>query len=326
MAVNHTRIRVTPDSTIVERLFEKKRLLEAGDARHEMIRPLLIVLGGGMRGVSGGGAVTALNLMGLNQVFDMAIGASAGAPIAAYFLAGTEQTYLGTSIFYDELRGKKFIDPWNFKEIANIDWLGETFAKGTKKLDTDAVTTHRTKLYIALTDYIDGSTQLYPVKDYPDRVVDMLTISSAIPSLYRRTLCFDDRRYLDGTIAFSVRRIMESELIKDFSPTDVLLITNTEEQWVSSPKTYFIERLAHLFSHHFERLLLRRIQLIDDFDYLGSQPDINVGVIDAPPIPVQVGNLTTDEKKVYTLGNETLKYALESFGKSALYKPLREPA
>ena len=325
MAQTHTQIRVTPNSTIVERLFEKKRLLEGGDARHEMIRPLLIVLGGGMRGVSGGGAVTALNLMGLNQVFDMAIGASAGAPIAAYFLAGLEQTFLGTSIFYDELRGRKFINPWNLREIANVDWLAQVFAEGPKKLDADTVVSHRTDFHVALTDYIDGSTQLYPVKAYPDMVVDMLKISSAIPSLYRQTLCFDNRRYLDGTISFSVKRILESELIRNFAPTDILLVTNTEERWVSSPQTFLVERLAYLFSHHFERLLLRRIQLIDDFDYLTSRTDINVGIIDAPPIRSQVSNLTTNKDSLYTLGNETLKYTLSCFGKDELYRALYEP-
>ncbi len=317
--------RMNPTSKIVQNLFKKKELLESGDSAHTAIRPVLIVLGGGMRGVSGGGAACALNLLGLNQVFDMAIGASAGAPITAYFLAGTEQTYLGTSIFYDELRGRNFINLYNFSEIANIEWLGKAFAEGSKKLDTQSVVAHRTPLFISFTDYIDGTEQLFSVKDHPDSVVEMLKISSAIPFLYKRKMCFDGRQYLDGSVAFSVRRTLESPLLQKVQPTDVLLITNTEQRKIHNPETEFVEHVAHYFSHHFERLLLRRIQLADDLAYLSSLTHINIGVIPGPETDAHVGNLTSDPKKLWTLGNETLKSTLEAFGRPDLLRELTQP-
>ena len=323
----HEQLAIRPDSSIVARLFRKKELLERNDPEHAKIRTLLIVLGGGLRGVSGGGAVVALDSLGLNKVFDIAIGASAGSPNTAYFLTGEEKVRIGTSIYYDELRGRRFINLWRLTEIANIDWLGKTFAEGEKKLDVATVLSHRTKFMIALTDYIDGSTNLFDVKDYPDGVVRMVQISCAIPFLYRRPLRFDGRRYVDGSVAFSVRRTLESSFITSFAPTDVVVITNTEETDVPTGGGDAIEWLAAVFSHHFERLLLRRIQLADDLEYLAARAGhgVNIGVIGSPPIESSVGNLTTDPMRLWHLGDATLQYVLRSFGKPELYKPLILP-
>lgn len=256
----------------------------------------------------------------------MAIGASAGAPVAAYFLAGTKQSYLGTSIFYDNLRDRKFINPFNIGEIANIAWLRQSFIGGTRKLDTEAVLANRTALYVALTDYIDGSTDLYNTREYPAHIVDMLAVSSAIPVLYRRALMFNGRRYLDGTIAFSVRRTLANPLIASLDPTDILLITNFEEGLIKDTKTKTVERVAKYFSHHFERLLLRRIQLQDDLAYLASLSHPRIGVITGAPTQKSVGQLTTDKQKLWELGDVTLRHVLKSFGREELYKPLNAPA
>lgn len=54
MPIDWDKLAITPDASIVAALKKKKELLEANDPSHSAIRPLLIILGGGMRGVAGG--------------------------------------------------------------------------------------------------------------------------------------------------------------------------------------------------------------------------------------------------------------------------------
>lgn len=81
------------DTSVIKAIKEKKRLLDT-DAPHEHIRPLLVICGGLMRGVYGGGAVTALSDQGYGEVFDDIIGLSTGAPTAAYFWLGKRDLVL----------------------------------------------------------------------------------------------------------------------------------------------------------------------------------------------------------------------------------------
>jgi hypothetical protein len=62
--------------------------------------PVLMVLGGTLRGCYGGGGVIALKKMGLTDAFKTVIGISTGAPTVAYFLAN--QPEIGTSIYSEE--------------------------------------------------------------------------------------------------------------------------------------------------------------------------------------------------------------------------------
>jgi len=185
---------------------------------------------------------------------------------------------------------------------------------------------NRTPLYIALTDYVDGTTDLFNTKEYAEFIITMLAISSAIPVLYRRKMMFNGRRYLDGMVAFSVRRTLASPLIKKLNPTDILLITNFEEGMIMDTKTKSVERFAQYFSHHFERLLLGRIQLQGDLSYLASLSGPRIGVITGADTHGSVGQLTTNYKKLWELGDITLQKTLSGFGRDDLYQPLNTPA
>jgi len=59
MQVELEKLLLVPDKPIVRALMQKKELLESGDPTHQNIRPLLIILGDGMRGVAGGCCVRA---------------------------------------------------------------------------------------------------------------------------------------------------------------------------------------------------------------------------------------------------------------------------
>lgn len=89
-----------------------------------------------MRGVVSAGMVTGLEYLGLLSAFDAVYGTSAGAMNGAYFIAG--QAAFGTTIYYENINNKKFIDPLRAlkgKPIVSLEFLMEHVMIDEKVLD-----------------------------------------------------------------------------------------------------------------------------------------------------------------------------------------------
>src|SRR5665213_922981 len=74
----------------------------------------LILPGGMMAGINGAGAVCALEELELSQSFDVIYTASAGFANGSYLLS--ENTELGSTVYYEDLIGDKFIHLWKVWE------------------------------------------------------------------------------------------------------------------------------------------------------------------------------------------------------------------
>ena len=93
-----------------------------------------------MRGVISAGMVVALEQMGWLGCFDAVYGSSAGALNGAYFVAG--QAALGTTIYYEDINHRNFIDllrPLRGRPILNLDFLVDDVMVKQKILDTKRV-------------------------------------------------------------------------------------------------------------------------------------------------------------------------------------------
>ena len=85
--------------------------LESGSQpglRDDDARLALVVEGGGMRGVVSSGMCSALEEMGMRDVFDAIYGTSAGAFNAAYF--NTRQSRFSSTIYFEDANNRRFID------------------------------------------------------------------------------------------------------------------------------------------------------------------------------------------------------------------------
>lgn len=206
---------------VFRRLHTKKQFLSEGSDQHADVRPLVIMLSGCNRGAYSSGQIRALERNGFSQVFDVAIGVSAGAPTCAYLLA--EQSPLGASIFYEECTTPQFIS----LPRVDLDFMAAVFRGQTgKALNQEAVKASRTELFVSATCAETGEGHLLNAKTMEPDLVQALRISISMPGLGGPAVRAGERLYLDGVggATFPVK-----EAIERFEPTDILVLANAPQ-------------------------------------------------------------------------------------------------
>lgn len=113
---------------VVEAIHQRKRL----NGTDDNFKIALSVEGGGMRGCISAGMVCALQHLGLNDVFDIVYGSSAGSITSAYFITGQTQ-WLGPEVYYDMLptAGKSFIDTSRLLRVLGLGLINPKLIKDT---------------------------------------------------------------------------------------------------------------------------------------------------------------------------------------------------
>lgn len=128
-------------NTVIEHILERRgKKVTVNDGR----KIGLVLFGGFMAGVRGGGALIALEEMGLAHSFDKIFTYSSGFPNACYLLA--EKTKLGTSIYYDDLTGRRFLNFFRFWKAADIDFLITVF-QNKKVLPLNTIFQSKTEIH-----------------------------------------------------------------------------------------------------------------------------------------------------------------------------------
>lgn len=154
-----------------------------------------------MRGVVSAGMVWALEDLGLLGIFDAVYGASAGAINAAYFLAG--QAGLGTSIYYEDINNRTFIDLarlWRRQPVLNLDYLLTDVMVRRKPLDFDRVVRSPTPFSIIATDVDRERTQVFDRFSDAKDLAGALRASATMPIVAGGPSVYHGRRYLDASI------------------------------------------------------------------------------------------------------------------------------
>ncbi len=293
---------------LISRLTLKKALLEASDPGHQAIRTALIICDGGTKGASGGGAVHALHLLGLGDVFDVVTGVSTGAFIGAKFLAGPAQTRDGAAIYYQELPGR-FIQ-YARRPIVDIDYLVDLFREGPKALDVPGVLQHRSKFLVGVTDLATCTQELIDFKGCTDPILS-LHASAAIPGLYNKTVFLEGRLCVDG----GINGLPAREIVRRHNPTDVLVIANTPEGQDGKSANPLESLLRPILMRHVpfglhEPLRNRHHTWNSELEYLRSRTHINLAVVWGTP---GVATLTRNAKRLRAAAEETARRVLAMF-------------
>lgn len=141
---------------VLEVIRERQRRGSRPGAREDGWRVGLLVEGGAMRAVVSSGMASALELLGLRECFDAVYGASAGAAVGAYFVAGN--VVEGTAIFYEHANSRAFIDPRRLlvgRPVVNSAFVLDDVMRKRIPLDFDAIRRSGIQLTLVATA-VDG--------------------------------------------------------------------------------------------------------------------------------------------------------------------------
>lgn len=164
-------------------------------------RVALLVEGGGMRGVTSGAMLSALDDLGYKNTLDAIYGYSAGAVNAAYFLAG--DTWFPLSIYYDHLASRRFVDflrPLRRLPIMNLSFAFDVVADKLNPLDYQRVCESPIPLTVAISMVDTQRPELIDQFRSPADLREALVASCWLPFAIAGTARFRDRPALDGGV------------------------------------------------------------------------------------------------------------------------------
>ena len=213
------------------------------EAEKQGISPLLLVMGGGMKGPYCAGQVVALHDAGYGEVFKNVIGFSAGSGPAAYFVAGPEQARQATALFREECTTEAFLS-FKRRKIIDTSIIASNMRRGEKKLDVEAIRTSKIGLYTGVTNVETEQVEFVDMKTATrDGDLDMVAAceaSSAIP-LFEDPFEVNGTEYLDGSLG----ELPLEELIKKFNPSSILVLPNMAFSEIDTLEQTSVERALH---------------------------------------------------------------------------------
>lgn len=284
---------------LVGNIQHKQELLAVGDTVHRDIKTALVIEGGGMRGVFAGGVVTGLEELGLTEAFDNVIGVSVGASAAAYFLAG--QAALGTTLFYEELTSKEFIDrrrllPFIEGDVLSVDYLQSIFT-GEKTLDQAAIQRNRSRFHIGLTDINAAQSEYIEVNpERADDLIELIQGSSAVPGA-SRLVTVNGVVYGDGS---TTCRNPIGYAIEELGATDILCVNNHTLRQHSLVKSLGNRATTALLTRGYSPAMRRayrdRHMLSDESAETSYSSEVRIGILCPPEDTIR--RMTQDPAKL----------------------------
>ncbi|MCS6816139.1 MAG: patatin family protein [Blastocatellia bacterium] len=242
--------------TALHHILERKLEREAQRWTPRSLKTACVLQGGAMRGVASAGAIIALEQLGFTEAFDAVYGASAGAINGAYFLAG--QAAFGTSIYYQDIANRRFINPARLWKIVDMDFLFQEIIARRKRLDLDRVRQNRTPLHIIATEVQTGREVLFSSHDHELDLLAALKASAALPILYPYPVRVGERLYVDGGVVDAIP--IERALLDGC--TDLLVVLTVPKTHRAKPPSalerMLAARLLRPLSRDLERAFLHR--------------------------------------------------------------------
>jgi predicted patatin/cPLA2 family phospholipase len=155
-----------------------------------------------MRGIVSAGMVTALEQLSLTSTFDLVVGTSAGALAGAFLLAG--QPGMGTSLYYEELIGKDWLDytrAFRREPPVGLDWLIDDVMSGDKALDWGRVVDSEIPLYAVASELPAYEPAVLGPFASVASLRDGLRASARLPLIAGKPVSIGGHEYIDGSMS-----------------------------------------------------------------------------------------------------------------------------
>jgi predicted acylesterase/phospholipase RssA len=181
---------------VLQAIATRARRLRAGLGRDDGMKLGLVVEGGAMRGVVSGGALLALEELGLTDAFDVGYGASAGAINLAYFVLGRARS--ASRIYFDHAASPKFVNPLRVGKILDLDFLFDEVITQRFPIRQADLRAASTRLFVSVTEARTGRNELLSLDDEGIDPIAALKASAAAPFYYGRSVRVGGGDYVDG--------------------------------------------------------------------------------------------------------------------------------
>jgi len=268
---------------------------------NEKAKKVLVLEGGGMRGIFTTGVLQAFSDRGYFP-WELIIGTSAGAITGIGYAA--RQIHLVRDAYFTELLKGQFINVSNIlrpeKHILNLDWLIDNIIKGKDPLDLRALQ-RCCRVLITATNCIPGHPpETIYLDSRKDDVPTALKATAAIPFLYRGFVEYEDYRFLDGALLDPIPYRKALDL--GYQENEILVVVTRKKGYRKHEESFWIKSLYEnyykdpQFKYLVEAMKTRYMEynrIIDDLENTYS----GIDVIYAPKA-FSVDRLTKDDKKI----------------------------
>lgn len=231
------------DNPVVQTLWRRHAEGSQPGSRTDGRHVVLVIEGGGMRGVVSAGMTSALEQLGLRDALDEVHGASAGAFNAAFLLAG-QAAYgcalyehgFGDPDFVSVRRGLRGGPALDMDYVINEVWTRQ------RPLRFEAILDGGIALHCTATDADHAEIIDLSKLDTAEEIRNALRASARLPWLAGPPVVFRGRRLLDATLAESIP--VHAALTR---ATDLLVMLTRPLGVTHSPPSRFIASLTERY-------------------------------------------------------------------------------
>jgi len=261
---------------------KKKQGDPSGEGKN--IRPLLLILSGGLTGPYATAQTLALKKMGFGKTFSQVVGISTGVAVAGYFLADNPE--LGETIYEEDLVKPEFYNPKRIHKLIDVNFAIKTMSEGPKMLDLETIANNPTEFWAQAVNERTGQPELINAKTAKQGILQAMHASMALPFLYNKKIAVNNDRYVDGGLdPLPIERI-----ISQFNPTDILVLPNmsfveaqniqssTGERWLEKLSVFFPENKSMLI----KKIADRRAAFWRSEQKAKDIQGINIGILWPP--------------------------------------------
>lgn len=224
--------------TVSEVLASRRDQLEAGrvvPVFTDGCRLVLVIEGGGSRGVYGGGMLQSLADLGLTQVFDAVYGTSAGALCGAWMLS--DRIDFGMAAWVDRANLNRTVNVGALlrgRPPFDLDHLVNEIYTNVAPMDFPAILNSPIEFHPIATDANTGQpTDLRPFFDDVTGLKTALAATCCLPMVAGSPVALGDSRYLDGGLTESVP--IRSAVAQGATHAVVLRTRRLDERSESAP-------------------------------------------------------------------------------------------
>jgi predicted patatin/cPLA2 family phospholipase len=290
---------------------ERRARYRAGDRTPDGRRLGLVIEGGALRGVCSAAGAVVLAQLGLSDVFDEVHATSAAVMNASYFL--TNQPLLGISVYFDNCTTTRFVNPWRFWKMVDVDYIFDHVVVKEKPLDLRRLAQSSSTLYVAVINRDRGEPMLVDVKASSSPLT-VMKASAAMPVFYNRSIEIDGQRCMDGGLALPLS--LEPALANGC--THVLALSTRPHDYVSQPASRWSRFVFNVLCARGDTKIKR---LFED-QFLRSR-EIRALATGKVPVPPQVHIATLCTSGVENVdriraSHEELRIAALSYGRKVL--------